>query len=175
MNCGVQQKPSYCELIPLELIQLFQRFDFPLILNLMKGITMLGNHFAYPAHLLTLAFFIDRKELIFLIVLILVQWGINELLKLEFAISQPPDELHLFSVIGYGFPSGHAQMSMVLWGWIGRRFGILVPCALLIILIGISRIYLGVHYPNQVLGGWVIGFMILMGWSFPENKIKKKF
>ncbi|SVB55611.1 uncharacterized protein METZ01_LOCUS208465 [marine metagenome] len=38
----------------------------------MKGITMLGNHFVYPAHIFALAFFIDRKELIFLIVLILV-------------------------------------------------------------------------------------------------------
>ena len=133
---------------------------------------MLGNHFVYPVYLFAIAFFIDRKEWILLVVLILVSWGINELLKLEFAISQPPDELHLFSVIGYGFPSGHAQMSMVLWGWIGRRFGILVPCARLIILIGISRIYLGVHYPNQVLGGWAIGFTILMGWSFLEN-IKK--
>ena len=136
---------------------------------------MLGNHFVYPVYLFALAFFIDRKEWILLVVLISVSWGINELLKVIFAISRPPDELHLASVIGYGFPSGHAQMSMVLWGWVGRQFKILAPCALLIFLIGISRIYLGVHYPNQVLGGWVIGFMILMGWSFPENKIKKKF
>ena len=101
---------------------------------------MLGNHFAYPVYLLVLAFFIDRKELIFLFVLILISWGINELLKLEFSISRPPDELHLISVIGYGFPSGHAQMSLVFWGWISRRFGILVPCVLLIILIGISNL-----------------------------------
>ncbi len=86
---------------------------------------MLGNHFAYPVYLLVLAFFIDRKEWILLVVLISVSWGINEILKVAFAISRPPDKLHLVSVIGYGFPSGHAQIKMVLWGWIGRRFSIL--------------------------------------------------
>ena len=50
---------------------------------------MLGNHFSYPAYLFALAFFIDRKEWILLVVLISVSWGINELLKLEFAISRP--------------------------------------------------------------------------------------
>jgi undecaprenyl-diphosphatase len=73
----------------------------------------------------------------------------------------------------YSFPSGHAFATLVVlglvawlswhhltapWGWIAG-----LVCVLLIGLVGISRVYLGAHYPTDVLGGWLIGALVLIG------------
>lgn len=66
---------------------------------------------------------------------------------------------------GYGLPSAHAVMSVVVLGWIALRHPkshvVLWGSILLIILVGLSRVYLGVHYPSQVLAGWILGALLL--------------
>jgi undecaprenyl-diphosphatase len=71
---------------------------------------------------------------------------------------------------GHGMPSGHALTSFVVLGWIwlkgrkswGSKSGILSAALwLFVFLIGLSRVYLGVHYPSQVLAGWGIGAVML--------------
>jgi membrane-associated phospholipid phosphatase len=80
-------------------------------------------------------------------------------------------------VSGFSFPSGHATVALCLFGmlgWLGLRLfrphaaGIAwaVFMAALIVLIGLSRIYLGVHYPSDVLAGYISGsFWLLMLWT----------
>lgn len=69
-----------------------------------------------------------------------------------------------------GMPSGHAFMSIVILSWLWFRhpksFIFSVGGGFLILLIGLSRIYLGVHYPSQVVAGWVLGalFLWLLWW-----------
>ncbi|MDH7489898.1 MAG: phosphatase PAP2 family protein [Anaerolineae bacterium] len=61
------------------------------------------------------------------------------------------------------FPSGHAQGSLVFWGTMAtlvRRSWMWVVSIVLIVLISLSRIYLGVHFPQDILGGWVIGIVL---------------
>jgi undecaprenyl-diphosphatase len=75
------------------------------------------------------------------------------------------------SVIAYdtenspGLPSRHAVMSLVVLGWLILKHPksqiITWGSVILIILIGLSRIYLGVHYPSQVLAGWLFGLLFL--------------
>lgn len=88
-------------------------------------------------------------------------------LKLLFARERPAID-HLVSVVSYSFPSGHATLSTVVYLTLGallahaepeKRFKIylLGVAALLAILVGLSRIYLGVHYPTDVLAGWIAG------------------
>ncbi|MEW6233046.1 MAG: phosphatase PAP2 family protein [Chloroflexota bacterium] len=65
---------------------------------------------------------------------------------------------------GFGFPSGHAQNATVFWGFLASQFRRrlwLVAAAILIPAVGISRIYLGLHWPTDALGGIVIGLAIL--------------
>jgi len=65
---------------------------------------------------------------------------------------------------GYGLPSGHAQFVVVFWGaiaaWARRRW-LWVLVALLAVFVGFSRIYLGVHFPQDIVAGWAIGGLSL--------------
>jgi undecaprenyl-diphosphatase len=94
-------------------------------------------------------------------------------LKLSFQRARPDLSLHLINQGGYSFPSGHSFTVLIFYGmliWLCRNhmknrvaanlITVLLSC--LIALIGFSRIYLGVHFPSDVLGGWSLGFCILM-------------
>lgn len=158
----------------MELIQFLQQFDFPPILFLMKGITLLGNFYTYPIYLILGYFLLSRKEWLSFLGVILVSWGVNEALKHGFSLPRPPEELHLVTVTSFGFPSGHAQMAVVVWGWLGQHYNRIVPASIIILMIGLSRVYLGVHFPHQVIGGWSVGFVVLMGWFFLEREFQGK-
>lgn len=80
----------------------------------------------------------------------------------------------------FSFPSGHTSSSfaagVVLYLLLPRKYG--VPAIVLAFLIGISRLYVGVHYPTDVLGGMVMGALLAIGsiklMDFVEKKIIKK-
>lgn len=98
---------------------------------------------------------------------------IQKVLKISFHRARPDLSLHLIQQGGYAFPSGHSFSVLIFYGmllFLCRRYlknrtianliTVLLSC--LIPLIGISRVYLGVHYPTDVLGGWSLGLCILM-------------
>lgn len=76
-----------------------------------------------------------------------------------------------------GFPSGHTQGAVTLWGYFAARrrtYGAgrwltWVPVAL-IVLVPLSRMYLGVHYPADLIGGYLLGFLVLMAFLWLEDK-----
>lgn len=73
----------------------------------------------------------------------------------------------LWAETSFGVPSGHAQNAMSVWGIIAasrRQVWVWVACILLIFMIGFSRIYLGAHFPHDVIIGWLFGAVIL--WAF---------
>lgn len=113
---------------------------------------------------------------------------LNQLLKFLFQRPRPTIE-HLVEQGGYSFPSGHSMGSMILYGalvflivqlsrkritkWIA-----LACAAILVFLIGFSRIYLGVHFPSDVIGGyslgaaWLTGCISLYGiWEVRQQKV----
>jgi hypothetical protein len=73
----------------------------------------------------------------------------------------------------YGFPSGHAQIAIVIWFWIAweaRKTWIWVLCSILVVGICFSRLYLGVHDVADVLGGIGIGLLSLLIFIFLTTK-----
>jgi len=113
---------------------------------------------------------IIRKYFNALFVLLCVAggWLLSHVIKFGIARPRPDVVAHLVDVNDFSFPSGHAMVSAVtyltLGALLGRtqiqwaaRYYFLGVAVLLTLLIGMSRIYLGVHYPTDVLGGWAAG------------------
>ncbi|MBI4681720.1 MAG: phosphatase PAP2 family protein [Nitrospirae bacterium] len=89
--------------------------------------------------------------------------GIGDILKRLFARPRPCHELHNVSLVvecvkSFSFPSGHAATSFAMASIIGHHFRrAAIPAFLLAALVAFTRIYVGVHYPSDVIGGAVLG------------------
>jgi len=102
--------------------------------------------------------------------ILLVSTAANTFLKLLFAGPRPywysERVLAYAAESSFGLPSGHSQISASVWGMLAimaRRLWFWLLAIALIVLIGVSRMYLGVHFPSDVLAGWVIGAALLFG------------
>lgn len=102
-----------------------------------------------------------------LILLTLISAYLNATVKWWLAWPRPagPDLWVAEPLTSPGFPSGHAQNATVLYGylaWVLRRRWATVLALGLILTVGLSRLYLGVHYPHDVLGGIALGALVLL-------------
>ncbi|MBW1783392.1 MAG: phosphatase PAP2 family protein, partial [Deltaproteobacteria bacterium] len=77
---------------------------------------------------------------------------------------------------GGGFPSGHTQGTVVVWGYLMRCFPkpwLWVVGAIMMVCVPLSRLYLGVHFPTDLLGGYIIGGILLFLWLRLEPDIER--
>ena len=113
--------------------------------------------------------------------LLFISGLINGFLKDYFQDPRPAMEFMLDPRIGdsYGWPSGHAQIAVTLWGLIAIEFKekwLSIFCLLIIALISFSRMYLGVHDFGDVFAGLLIGAIVLGLWFLASfNKIYEIF
>jgi len=145
--------------------------------NVMEAFTFLGTHtFLIPANLLITAWFLFIKKRHWYSIKVpavaLSSLLLMLILKLTFRRDRPLDPL-LQAAKGFSFPSGHALMSVTFYGililivwqnikkaWL--RWTLSAFLILLIVAIGLSRVYLRVHYASDVLGGFTVGLVWLL-------------
>lgn len=159
--------------------QWIQRFDTSIIhfvqgmetawlTVILKTFTWIGSEYAV-ALLTVIVFFLlyftfhYRQQAVLLVAAIVGTVSLNTLLKLYFKRERP--ELHrIMDATGFSFPSGHTMMAFSLYtilayiAWHNvktkmRRMLLILSAGLMIFLIAGSRIYLGVHYPSDIIGG----------------------
>ncbi len=115
----------------------------------------------------------NKKIALWYVITVVFGAGImNQLVKFFFQRERPDNIEHLITQGGYSFPSGHAMGSVIVYGallfLIIRTYSswkVILPAILVLVpligLIGFSRIYLGVHYPSDIIGGYSLGLAIL--------------
>lgn len=138
-----------------------------------KIITWFGGTIGIPVVcLLSLFIFRDKKINTSIVVNLIIVTIINNLIKIIFMRARP-DINPLVIETSYSFPSGHSMISMAFYGYliyiiythknnIKVKWLLITLLSILILLIGISRIYLGVHYASDVIGGFCFGIAYLI-------------
>lgn len=114
-----------------------------------------------------------------LLLVILIGRGLSEVQKYWIARPRPDFEPHLVAVKTPSFPSGHATSSMIFYLTLalalvpqGRWRPIAVAGAILLsLLVGISRVVLGVHWPSDVIAGWSFGLFWVMSALRPAERL----
>ncbi|MGG3928219.1 phosphatase PAP2 family protein [Metabacillus fastidiosus] len=172
-------------------ISFIQGFESTILTIIMKAFTFIGSTgsiivISIMALVIFYKVFKKRSELILFIVVLLGANLLFVILKLFFQRARP--DLHrLIEVAGYSFPSGHATnamavygiLSFLLWRHIPARWGrtilIFISC-IFILMIGISRIYLGVHYPSDIIAGYFTGgFSLTFAIWFYQRYEEKRY
>ena len=109
---------------------------------------------------------------------------LNQLLKR--ILQRPrPEEFRIINESGYSFPSGHSMISMAFYGYLiyliyryvknkYLKWALITILGILIVSIGVSRIYLGVHYTSDVLAGFLISISYLIIYTSLINKFVLK-
>ncbi|MCP1309480.1 phosphatase PAP2 family protein [Paenibacillus tyrfis] len=137
----------------------------------MKGITLFGAFqtlfVLLPVSVSLMVWQKKKWEALFFVVAVTGGMLFNQLLKQIFERERPTLR-RIVEEVGYSFPSGHSMASIVFYGMLAMLFLMFVKSPVLklllavtagclIIMIGVSRIYLGVHYPSDVAAGFAAG------------------
>jgi membrane-associated phospholipid phosphatase len=150
----------------------------------MQFFTALGYENFFLLILPLLYWSIDSRLGLRVGLILITSTGVNELFKLAFAGPRPYWVSALVrpysSETSFGIPSGHAQNAVSVWGMIAayiRKPWAWIVAVPLMFLIGFSRMVLGVHFPHDVLAGWLIGALILTLflylWDAAAMRVKK--
>jgi membrane-associated phospholipid phosphatase len=161
-----------------------QQFS-PFLDSPFKVFTFMGEEEFFMLLLPLFYWCLDRQTGVRLTLLFLFSAYLNALAKVLVAQPRPfqfdPRVKKLFEAGGGGLPSGHTQNTIIVWGFLAlqfRRRWLWIVSGLLAVFIPLSRVYLGLHFPTDLLGGYLLGtiLLILYMWSGPtvESWLKKK-
>ena len=167
----------------LEAVAFFQARQTPLAYMLMQGISLLAGGGAQATVAAGCLLSIWRRPRIRPLALtLLIALGGGECLVYGLkALFHRPRPAEAFAGLGYSFPSGHSFTAVTLYGlaahWLAhpagcpKRHWVWPVAVLLILLIGFSRVFLGVHYPSDVCAG----FAVAVPWLWACLALPKAF
>lgn len=160
----------------------------PALTSAMRFVTALGSTQMLVALSLCVSVFLLvagwRRDLVLFVVTMAGATLLNVTLKLSFGRARPEAFFGTLLPSSYSFPSGHALLSFCFYGALAAmvtphlshalaRAAVWSATAMLVILIGLSRIYLGVHYPTDVVAGYLAAslwvFAVALGNRWPRR------
>ena len=132
-----------------------------------RGVTVLGSDYFYVVLIAIGIWAIDKRGAKLTVFVLIASVVSNYWLKITFRNPRPPVVNWLPGVhaSNYSLPSGHAQNSMTILGWLAikiKSWWMSILFTTLVVLIGLSRVYLGVHWLGDIVFGWTIGLLLLI-------------
>lgn len=152
----------------IQVVLWFQQFSPALDLPF-KALTFLGDETFYLIFMPLFYWCIDRRTGARLFFLLLFSAYLNAIAKVLADQPRPfsydPRVQAIVHAGGGGMPSGHTQNAVVIWGFLAARSGQKISwliAAFLMVGIPLSRVYLGIHFPTDLMGGYLLGGIILV-------------
>ncbi|MGE5676181.1 MAG: phosphatase PAP2 family protein [Mycobacterium leprae] len=154
------------------ILRAIQSIHSPSLDLLFYAITQLHNETFYILILPLLLWLYDKRFARYMVSVFLLGYWANNMLKFAFHTARPsPNDvrvIHPETGGGPAFPSGHSQNPLMFWWALALHFNrawFKWLAGIIILLIGLSRLYMGLHWPLDVLGGWAIGALMLWGFQ----------
>ena len=152
--------------------------------SILLTITNISSAYALIVLSILLLIIIKDKKIPLLISLNLICSYVLNILAKEIFTRPRPEGINLIEESGFSYPSGHSMVSMAYYGFIAYliykrqtnkliKSIIIISLLIVILLVGFSRIYLGVHYLSDVIGGFLLSIFYLMIF-IKYSKIEKK-
>lgn len=158
------------------IIQFVQSFETPFLTMMFRGFSHIGSGYSVTLITLTLClifyfFFHEKRKSILFALTMIITILLNEFIKSIY--ERPRPTIHrLMDISGYSFPSGHTMMAVSLYAMIvyilwpnlrkhTHRVILISMSFIIACMIALSRIYVGVHYPTDILGGIVCSAAVL--------------
>lgn len=152
----------------------------PALDGVMRVISLFGQEEIFIVVIGLFYWCLDRGLGARLLLLLSLSDFTNGLLKWTFHLPRPywidSNVKALSTEISYGLPSGHAQSSLTAYGYLAaslKRRWVWVVAAGLIAGVAISRVYLGVHFATDILGGWFTGALVLLAFTQLEPRVTR--
>ncbi len=152
----------------------------PALDGLMRLISLFGQEEIFIVVIGLFYWCLDRGLGARLLLLLSLSDFTNGLLKWAFHLPRPywidPNVKALSTEISYGLPSGHAQSSLTAYGYVSaslKKRWLWVLAALLVLGVAVSRVYLGVHFVTDILGGWFTGALVLIAFTQLEPRVTR--
>lgn len=157
-----------------------QSFAAPWLDHVMMFFSFIGDEEFCIAAVPFFFYAVHKRVGIRLAVVLLLSTFANDALKVLFATPRPIGvdgirSLYTSSAPGYSFPSGHSQSSATFWGYLAvvwKRSWFTVAAFLLVLGIMLSRLYLGVHWPIDVVGGLIFGGLFVAAMLWVETRLQ---
>lgn len=143
----------------------------------MRAITTIGNEEFFVLLLPVIYWCFDQVVGLHVGITLLLGSTFNTFFKFLFHTPRPywiSDTVWAYShESSFGLPSGHAQIAASVWGWLAvevKKRWFTIAMVVLIFLIGLTRLYLGVHFLTDVLLGWILGGLLVWGFAASLTK-----
>lgn len=156
------------------LLYFLEKLRVPVLNELMLLVTQLGEETAFLVLALIIFWCVDKRRGYYVMAVGFVGTTLNQILKLICRVPRPWELDQNFTILeqardaakGYSFPSGHTSTAVGTFGAIAmteKRRWIKVICVTLMVLVGFSRMYVGVHTPYDVVAGAACALVLVFG------------
>lgn len=155
--------------IGLEIVQWFQTLRFGLLDGLALLLHSANSGLFYVVVIGAIYWMFDKRlgmRMLFALIIV----GLLTLLFKDLLARPRPYQIVDSGIIplvlepSFGVPSGHASTSLVTWGYFAfcmKRRSVTIAVVIFVIVMGLSRLYLGVHFPQDIIAGWLLGGVVL--------------
>ncbi|MEG0370694.1 MAG: phosphatase PAP2 family protein [Clostridium sp.] len=166
----------------LEILRSIQSFSNPFLDFLFEGMTIMGEGAVLIAILTSIYWAVDKDLGEYIAFSFFTSMLLNNFIKDIFKSPRPVGKegirsLRVETATGYSFPSGHSQAAATFYGALAiyiKKNYLYIVSIIIILLIGLSRLYLGVHYPKDVIVGIILGLITSWICYMVYTRVKNK-